>query len=176
MLIRTERLDLVAATLTHIQAELESATALGRLLEAEVPSSWPPGEYDRSALEFFCARLSEDPHDAGWYGWYAIRRSVEGLERVLIGAGGYLGPPGADGIVEVGYSIAPEFQARGYATEMVDALVVRAFAGGTVTRVIANTTIANAGSIKVLEKCGFTLAAHGSDPEAVRYEVMRPVG
>ena len=53
MLIRTERLDLVAATLTHIQAELESATALGRLLEAEVPSSWPPGEYDEPAQRYF---------------------------------------------------------------------------------------------------------------------------
>lgn len=170
MLMRTERLDLVAATLPHVQAELESTAALARLLEAEIPSSWPPGEYDRSALEFFFARLSEDPHAAGWYGWYAIRRPVEGMERALIGAGGYLGPPGTDGVVEIGYSIASEVQSRGYATEMVDALVARAFARGKVTRVIANTTIANIGSTRVLEKCGFDLTARQSDSGAVRYE------
>jgi RimJ/RimL family protein N-acetyltransferase len=174
MLIRTERLELVAATLVHVEAEMECSEKLGRLLGAEIPRSWPPGEYDRSALEFFHARLSESGDAVGWYGWYAIRRPVEGDRAVVIGAGGYLGPPGPDGIVEVGYSIAPEFQGRAFATELVQALVSRAFSVAAVVGVIAHTTPTNEGSIKVLEKCGFTPAGAGSGPDTVKYERLRP--
>ena len=88
MLIRTECLELVPATLAHIEAEMEYSEKLGRLLGAEIPTSWPPGEYDRSAMEFFRARLSESGEAVGWYGWYAIHRPVEGDGAVVIGAGG----------------------------------------------------------------------------------------
>ena len=171
--IRTERLELVPATLAHLDAEIESPARLGRLLGVEVPANWPPGEYDRSAMEFFRDRLSESAGAAGWYGWYAIQRPLAGGGRVLVGAGGYLGPPDRDGIVEVGYSIAPEFEGRAFATEMVDALVSRAFSVTGVVQVVAHTKATNAGSIKVLERCGFTPAGAGSEPGTVRFAVMR---
>jgi len=174
MLIRTERLELVPATLAHIEADLESPERLGRLLGAAVPASWPPGEYDRSAMEFFRSRLSESSDAVGWYGWYAVHRPAEGDDAVVIGAGGYLGPPGSDGVVEIGYSIAPEFQARAFATELVQALVSRAFSVAGVVRVVAQTNATNAGSIKVLERCGFMLAGAGSEPAMVQYERVRP--
>src|SRR5437773_6459510 len=126
MPIRMERLELVAATLAHIEADLESPERLGKLLGAAVPASWPPGEYDRSAMEFFRARLLEGEDAVGWYVWYAIQRPVGDDHPVVIGAGGYLGPPGADGVVEIGYSIAPEFHGRAFATELVRALVSQA--------------------------------------------------
>jgi len=170
MPIRTERLDLVPATLAHLDAEMESPARLGRLLGAEIPASWPPGEYDRSAMEFFRDRLSESADAVGWYGWYAVLRPLDGGGRMLIGAGGYFGPPGADGVVEVGYSIAPEFERRAFATEMVEALVSRALRVAGVVRVIAHTKAANTGSIRVLERCGFTPAGAGHEPGTVRYE------
>lgn len=151
---------------------MESPASLGRLLQAAVPASWPPGEYDRSAMEFFHAQLSEDGAAVGWYGWYAIHRPVDG-DGVVVGSGGYLGPPGPDGVAEVGYSIAPEFRARGFATELVQALVSRAFSVKGVVRVIAHTTATNPVSIKVLERCGFTLAGDGTEPGTVRYERSR---
>jgi RimJ/RimL family protein N-acetyltransferase len=170
MPIRTERLDLVAATLAHLDAEMESPARLGHLLGAEIPASWPPGEYDRSAMVFFRDRLSEGADAVGWYTWYAMHRPLEGGGRVLVGAGGYLGPPGADGTVEVGYSIAPEFEGRAFATEMVEALVSRALGVAGVVRVVAHTKATNTGSIKVLERCGFTTAGAGNEPDTVRYE------
>lgn len=175
MRMRTERLELVATTLAHIDADLESPESLGRLLEAAVPASWPPGEYDRPAMEFFRARLSERDDVVGWYGWYAVHRPVEGAGAVVIGVGGYIGPPGPEGIVEIGYSIAPEFQARAFATELVRALVSRAFSVPGVVQVIAHTHATNTGSIKVLERCGFVAAGAGSEPETVRYERRRAV-
>jgi ribosomal-protein-alanine N-acetyltransferase len=170
--IRSARLELVPATLGHVEAEIESPEALGQLLSATVPASWPPGEYNRSAMEFFRARISEDPASVGWYGWYAVRRLERGRS-VVIGAAGYLGPPSSDGTVEVGCSIAPEFQAQGYATEIVRALVTRAWSIPGVSRVIAHAQPKNVGSIKVLERCGFRPVGSGGEPGAVEYATLR---
>jgi ribosomal-protein-alanine N-acetyltransferase len=170
--IRSARLELVPATLDHVEAEIESPLALGRLLRATVPASWPPGEYDRTAMEFFRARLSEDPALVGWYGWYAVQR-LEGGRSVVIGAAGYCGPPSADGTVEVGYSIAPEFETQGYATEIVHALVTRAWSIPVINRVIAHTQFNNLGSVKVLERCGFKVVGSCREPGTVVYAIIR---
>lgn len=171
--IRTERLELIPATLAVISADMESPDALSRLLDADVPASWPPGEYDRTAMEFFRARL-EDGGPVGWYGWYAVQHPTETTRAVLVGTGGFLGPPGRDGVVEVGYSIAPEFRGRGYARELLQALVIRAFSAPGVVRIVAHTTPANRASIKVLERSGFTLLGAGHEPGTVRYQASRP--
>jgi len=174
LMIRTERLDLLAAAIDHLDAELESPSQLAALLGARVPEGWPPGEYDRTAIEFFRARLAENPEAAGWYGWYAVERAGEGRLATLLGAGGYYGPPSADGTVEVGYSILPGFQGRGFATELVRALVARAFATAGVTRVIAHTFPGNAGSVKALERSGFVLVGPDREPGTVQYAQSRP--
>jgi RimJ/RimL family protein N-acetyltransferase len=173
-IIRTRRLDLIPATLALVEADLQSPEALARLLGAAVPASWPPGEYDRSAMEFFRDRLAENPGAVGWYGWYAVHRQVELHGSVLIGSGGYLGPPGSDGVAEIGYSVVPESRALGFATELVQALVSRAFSKPEVVRVIAHTTPANPGSVRVLERCGFSLVGPGSEPGTVQYATTGP--
>ena len=172
--IRTERLELVPATLAHVDAELQSREALGHFLGAVVPASWPPGEYDRSALEFFRARLSEPAAAAGWYNWYAIHRPVPEHGRVVIGAGGYFGPPGTDGVVEVGFSVVPEFRKLGFAAELVHGLASRALSVPGVVRLIAHTRTANPQSIRVLEKCGFAQVGPGHKLGTIRYERSRP--
>lgn len=170
-IIRTQRLDLVPATLALVEADLESPRALARLLGAVVPVSWPPGEYDRSAMEFFRDRLSESPEAVGWYGWYAVCRPVEANGAVLVGCGGYHGPPGADGVVEIGYSIVPESRRLGFANETVQALVAHALSKPEVVRVIACTTAENLASVRVLERCGFELVGSGSEPGTVQYAI-----
>ncbi len=172
--LETERLHLVAATLAHLDAELESPDRLAVLLGAVVPEGWPPGEYDRSAIEFFRACIAKSPEDVGWYGWYAIQRAEQGQAAVLVGAGGYFGQPLPDGTVEIGYSVLPEYRSRGYATEIVRALVRRAFAMPKITAVIAHTQANNLPSSKVLEHCGFTLVGKGKEPELLRYAFSRP--
>jgi [ribosomal protein S5]-alanine N-acetyltransferase len=168
--IKTERLDLVASTASTLEAELESNRKLAGLLDAEVPDGWPPGEYDTHAIRFFLDLLQKNPDAAGWFGWYALLRVGINGRRVLVGAGGYFGPPGAEGVIEIGYSIVPAFERRGLATEMVGALVRNGFAHPGVKRIIAHTTPANAGSLKVLEKTGFVYAGPGRDDGTVQYE------
>ncbi|NLX14196.1 MAG: GNAT family N-acetyltransferase [Phycisphaerales bacterium] len=171
--IETPRLNLVAATLAHLEAELEAPARLSTVLQALVPTSWPPGEYDRPAIEFFRTCVAKKPEDVGWYGWYAIQRPSQGQDAVLVAAGGYRGQPLPDGTVEIGYSVLPEYRSRGYATEIVHALVQRAFAIVEITAVIAHTQANNLASIKVLEHCGFKLAGSGGDRGLVRYLCLR---
>jgi len=172
--IRTRRLDLIPPTLVLVEADIQSPEALARHLGAAVPTGWPPGEYDRSAMEFLRDRLSENPGAVGWSGWYAVYRQGEPHRPVLIGSGGYFGPPGSDGVVEIGYSIVPEYRALGFATELVQALVSQAFSKPEIARVIAHTTPTNHGSVRVLERCGFSLVGPGSEAGTVQYATTGP--
>ena len=168
--LRTAHLTLVPATAAHVRAELASRAGLAALLGAEVPASWPPGEYDRGAQEYFLARLDEGG-DAlvGWLGWYAVRDADDAAPATVVGAGGYFGPPGDDGVVEIGYSVTPEWRGRGYARELVAALVAHALSRRGVRQVVAHTGDANAASIAVLERCGFVREGSGVEPDSARF-------
>ena len=175
-MLQTGRLDLIPAALEHIEAELQSPSTIGTLLGVEVLEGWPPGEYDRGALEFFRSRLlSDEPADEGWYSWYAMTRNDQGKRESLIACGGYFGPP-AGGIVEIGYSVVPAARNQGYASELVLALVNRAFEDPSVHEVIAHTTASNLASIKVLLRCGFHRVGSNIEPESVLFRIQRIPG
>ena len=172
--IRSPRLELVAATIAHLDAELSNPEALGRLLDVAVPRGWPPGDYDRKALEFFRAQLEAAGESAsGWYNWYAIALDAHGRREALVAGAGYMGPPAEDGSVEIGYSVMPAARRRGYATHLVQLLVARAFRFHPVQTVLAHTLESNAGSAAVLQRCGFVRVGPGAEPGTVRYERAR---
>ena len=83
---------------------------------------------------------------------------------MVIGTGGYTGPPDANGEVEIAYAIDEEHQGKGYATEAAGALVNFAYNHPAVRLVRAHTLpVANA-STRVLTKCGFQKADEIIDP------------
>jgi RimJ/RimL family protein N-acetyltransferase len=169
--IESRRLVFVSVTLELIRAELEQPSRLEALLGARVPPSWPPGEYDRAAMAFFQTRLETDSERShGWLNWYVMTLPNRERPASLIAGAGYLGPP-EDETVEIGYSVVPEARGNGYATEIVGALVRHAFASGAVRRVVAETTAANEGSRRVLERNGFSALGKGRDAGSVRYEI-----
>jgi [ribosomal protein S5]-alanine N-acetyltransferase len=175
--LHSPRLTLIASTLAHVRTELESPEQLATLLGATVSTEWPTGEYDRDAMEFFRVRLEEGGEEVeGWYGWYAVRPGDLESPRALVGASGYFGPPDAEGTVEIGYSVLPEFQRLGYATEMVQALVKHALTFPNAERVIAHTTEANTASISVLLHCGFHAEGAGQEPGTLRFACSRANG
>ncbi len=90
------------------------------------------------------------------------------LKAALVGTIGYFGPPSADGIVEIGYSVAVSHRERGYATEMVRAMTARALATQGVTSVVAEAHEFNVASLKVLERAGFVKVGAGRDPGHLR--------
>lgn len=173
--IRTKRLKLVAATLTDVLAELSGREALASHLSVDVPLSWPPGEYDREAIEFFKYKLeAAAPEDHGWYNWYVMSISNAGRYSLVAGAG-FFGPLSSDGVVEIGYSVVPEARGQGYATEIVQALVEHAFENPAVRLVIAQTHEHNAASSSVLLRCGFRLVGPAAADGNILYEQPRSV-
>jgi [ribosomal protein S5]-alanine N-acetyltransferase len=174
LLVRTPRLDLIAATLDHLEAELESHAALQDLIGAAVPEDWPPGEYDRNAQEFFRARLASGGSSlVGWLTWYAVTRDAAGRRDTLVAGAGFLGPP-AGGTVEIGYSVVPAARGRGYAAEIVTALVAYAFGHPGVDEVVAHTSDQNVESTRLLLGCGFRRIGPGPERGSVEYRTKRP--
>ncbi len=170
----THRLDLIASTLDHLLAELESTERFAAVLGVEVGPGWPPGEYDRNAIEFFRDRLLEGGEEVvGWYGWYAVRRASVDLPAVLVAACGFFGPPEERGEVEIGYSVVASFRRQGYATEIVHALVDIAFSDPGVQRVVARTTQRNIASISTLKRAGFIQATAADGEGIIRFELAR---
>jgi RimJ/RimL family protein N-acetyltransferase len=170
----TDRLLLVAATPDDLRAELVSPSNLGFLLNADIPADWPPGEYDRKAQVFFRDRMEQTgPSAMGWYVWYAVLRAQPGIKATLLGAGGFLGPPNGTGEVEIGFSVAQAWQAKGFAKEMVGGLVSQALSDRRVNRVVAHTSELNIRSRSVLEGNGFHVAGAGTETGSLRYELHR---
>ncbi|MCM2466257.1 GNAT family N-acetyltransferase [Methanoculleus oceani] len=164
--IRTERLDLIPATLEILESDRDDRQKLARLLSAAVPGSWPPPLLDDETLGAFIQMVSEkgDPLFAAWY-W--VRDDPRDGERVLVGSGGVASSP-VPGTVLIGYSVLEEFQCRGYATEAVRHLIPAIFSLPGVRRIVATTYPDLFGSIRVLEKNGFVHA--GEAPAGEGFE------
>lgn len=172
-MLQTRRLRLVASSLEHLEAELQGGASLGALLHVAIPASWPPGEYDRDALEYFRDKLrAGGPSHIGWYGWYALTADADGHCDSLVAAAGYFGPP-SQGSVEIGFSVIPEARARGYATEIARALVAHAFDQPGVQVVNARTADSNVPSTRALLRCGFRRVGPGAEPGTVEYQIER---
>lgn len=162
-----------------LEADIQNASALAALLDAEVPRDWPPGEYDRQAIEFLLKQTrsleSAAEGDLGWLSWYAVCNANAGRPAALVGAAGYFGPPDAGHCVEIGFSVAQEWRRRGFATEIVMALVKRAIESRRVRTVRAHTRSDNDASIRVLQKCGF-VPVPSDDPELLLFEHRSETG
>jgi RimJ/RimL family protein N-acetyltransferase len=108
------------------------------------------------------ARLDSMNEPDPWVVGFAVVLRDDGS---VIGTAGFKGPPGADGVVEIAYGVAPEHQGKGYATEAAEALVALALRSGRVRVVRAHTRPGPNASTRVLEKCGFRNLGEVIDPE-----------
>lgn len=146
---------LVPATVAHLVALQSDPTAFGRLIGSTVPEGWP--EFPESIV-FTLDRLRDHPNDADWWMHFFVSGDA------LVGSGGFVGPP-QDGVVEIGYELAPAFRGKGLGTAAARALVEKARATGTVTKVIANTLAHDNPSTGVLRHLGFGWTRELVDPE-----------
>jgi len=167
----TPRLTLIPATAALVQAEIGPQDLFSQTLGAKVPENWPP-ELLVDALPFFLEQLKQDLALVGWLSWYWVLRRTAPEEALLIGGGGFKGQP-QDGAIEIGYSILPQYQGRGYATEAVAGLLAWVFSCDEVTRVMAEAPQENRASIRVLAKLGFDHTGQGSEADTVRFELTR---
>lgn len=171
--IETPRLELIAGTVDIVRADIGHHDELARLLDAVVPSGWPPELIDLQAREFWLNQLEANPQQVGWWCWYLVRRQASAPHRTLIGGAGFYGPPAEDGVVTIGYSAMPQFQNQGYVSEAIDALLGWAFGHEQTSKAIAETFPQLKPSIRVLEKNGFAFVGAGSEEGTVRYQLDR---
>lgn len=168
-LIRSKRLNLIAATAGLIENDIAGREFLSEALDVNIPESWPPDLYGPRAMQFSLAQLG-DVSEQGWSFWYLL---TMGEAAELIGVCGFKGRPDESGSVEIGYSILSCFQRMGFATEAVTSLVGWAFSHFNVNEVCAETLPHLTQSIRVLEKNGFEYTGAGSEAGVVRYAINR---
>jgi len=170
--ITTDRLELIAGTPELVQSEMTSSRFTA-LIDARIPKAWPPEGHHPGTMGFTAQRLGEGSDQIGWWCWYFVLLDKNKNERVLIGIGGFKGQANPDGMVEIGYSVLPEFQRLGYATEAVKALISWAFSHVTIEGVIAQTLPELIPSIRVLEKNGFIKIDGDSKPGVLNFLLSR---
>lgn len=149
-------LTLSPATLTALlSGDLDAASAAAGhpLSSFLVDENW--------LWEVRLADIRRDPEAADWI----ARAVIAEPEGVIVGHGGFHGPPDAGGTVEVGYTVAPEYRLRGYATAILAELLRRADADPRVTAVRASIRPDNVGSRKVATRLGFKKIGEQWDPE-----------
>jgi ribosomal-protein-alanine N-acetyltransferase len=152
------RLKLVDGNLELLTAALAGEGALAALLGVSVADDWAGFP---EALPILRASYTENPEGHEWGSLFF----VEPRARVLVGFGGFKGPPSSDALVEIGYAIAPAFQGQGLATDAVGQMVRRAFEDATVRAVDAHTLGRANPSTRVLEKSGFRRVGEAHDPD-----------
>jgi len=144
--IETRSLKLIPQTLEEVRTMVEAMSASEK---AQLSPDW---------LANLAASTSTDP----WiHGFNLVHRESDRV----IGKAGFKGAPADDGVVEIAYSVAPDHQGKGYATEAAQALVAYAWLSGRVRVVRAHTLPEPNASTRVLTKCGFRNVGEVIDPE-----------
>jgi RimJ/RimL family protein N-acetyltransferase len=162
---------LIASNAELVRAELFDRDEFARALRAEIPVDWPPDEA-ADALPWFLERLeAAGPAGDGWYGFYGV--ALDGAAPMLIGGGGTIGPP-QDGSVEIGYSVMPAYQRRGYALEMMTGVIDWLARDARVLEITAETDSGNAASIGLLGRLGFAETGSGRDPGSLHFSRRAP--
>jgi RimJ/RimL family protein N-acetyltransferase len=168
-MLTTERLVLIPHSYELLQAEIHDHAELSRLLNASVPSNWPP-ESTIDALPFFLSCAEAAAGQIGWFGWYAVAKKTAATRSAeLVGGGGFMGPP-TRGSAQVGYSVIDQHQGSGYATELLKSLIQWALLHSQCDVIVAETEWANPASVRVLEKCGFSRIGPPSQGGGSRFQ------
>jgi RimJ/RimL family protein N-acetyltransferase len=144
--------------------ETLAALIAGDLPAASAAAGIPLTAYLLSETWLWRIRLDQIRADPGAADWIA-RAAVAEPEGVVVGHGGFHGPPDADGTVEVAYSVDPAHRRHGYAKAMLAALLERADADPAVRAVRASIRPDNAASLATVAGFGFTKIGEQWDPE-----------
>jgi len=165
--IETPQLRLVPCTVAAAQAATTDRVAFEALLGVRVPADWPAEDL-RDFLPIYGRIVDADAARQGWGIWLMLSPA----EGVLVGDIGFKGPPDDLHSVEIGYSVLPAFQRRGYASEAARAIVAWGFAQPGVQRIVANCRFDNLGSMRVLEQAG--MRQTGRDRDELTWEMLAP--
>jgi RimJ/RimL family protein N-acetyltransferase len=162
--VRTARLTLVPASREALLGDIAGPAELGVALGRPVAAGWPPRHWDQGAQRWLLDKLEvTEGREPFWRAWYITLDTEGGL---VVGTIGFKGPPGEDGAVEVGYSVATAWWRRGIASEACGGLLAWAARDPRVRRFVAHTLAGDPASAGVLVKNGFAFVRKAADDEA----------
>ena len=168
MTISTPRLDLVPITVDFVDALRDGRRSdAAASIDAKLPPESWPDRHDAGFLELRANQMRRDPATGPWLVRAVVLREPA---RVMIGHAGFHGPPGTNGLgksaaVEIGYSIFPRYQRRGYAKETAHALIEWARTAHGVREFVASTTPGNEASLAIIRGLGFVHVGEQMDEE-----------
>lgn len=122
-------------------------------MTASIPHPYPPGEAERFILH---ARATTAGGDA-----LVLAATTKAKGRPVVGI--VSAQVEEAGEIELGYTVGPAYAGRGYATEMVRAVVDAVFNLTEARAIVANSRTINPASRRVLEKSGFRFT--GTEPK-----------
>jgi RimJ/RimL family protein N-acetyltransferase len=151
-------LQLLPATDAHFAWMLDEAAAPNglRLPPCGVDAPW--------VLKWLRRTL---PKLGGYGSWLIVAESE------VVGLCSYKWAPSAEGVVEIGYGIAPERRRLGYATQAVTLILNAARRDDRVRAITAETALANLPSQRVLEANGFAQSGRNMDDDEGEMIVWR---
>jgi RimJ/RimL family protein N-acetyltransferase len=167
--IVTSRLSLIAIMPEMVKSEQADDHRLGELIQCAIPTNWPPVDWEPHVFDFVLAQFEQHPDQIGWHR-YVTFVPANGV-RTLIGSLGAFSKSTNPVECEVGYSILPPFERRGFATEGTLALIDYLRGEQQLTSIIAHTFPRLTGSIRVMEKCGLTFEGPGEEEGTIRYRL-----
>ena len=160
--MKTANLELLPQTPGHQLALLESVESFeknsGFKIAAGIREMMTSGDVPSEYFAMLKSATDADP----WTFGFAVLHTAD---RLVIGCGGFKGPPNADGVVEIAYGIAPGYRGRGFATEVARALTEYALGDTRVRTICAHTLPEPNASTRVLAKNGFHFTGEVNDPE-----------
>ena len=161
MKIETEDLQLLPHRPEFILALIEEPGRYEQLIG--LPAAPGLREFfvgDDVSPEFLASLRTLSDSDPWRIGFAVVHRE----SRMVVGSAGFKGPPDSEGVVEIAYGIVPDFERRGFATQVAAALTAHAFSGDDVKLVLAHTLPERNASNSVLKKCGFEFVGEVTDP------------
>jgi len=157
-MIETERLKLIPCDLASVNALEESEQALASLLNIKIADGWL---HFPESIGYIKKTLENDPESWRWGMSFFIHKG----DNTLVGTGGFKGAPDAEGMVEIGYSVAPGYQRQGLAGEAARGMTDYSFTFPNIQMVDAHTLAEWNPSTRILQKLGMTRIAEKNDPE-----------
>jgi ribosomal-protein-alanine N-acetyltransferase len=151
--IKTERLMLIPCPLSVADALVGSHAEAARLLGVQLPPDWPDPEL-AEFLPLYANDLRDHPDALGYGVWLLVEQN----SRTVVGSSGFRGRPNAEGELEIGYGIHPDYRNRGFATEAVRALLAWGLAQSGVRRIAAHCDPTNTASLRVAAGAGMRKA------------------
>jgi RimJ/RimL family protein N-acetyltransferase len=151
------RLDLVLVTVEQLLARAASDGPVPLGFDDPTDVLHP----HRSPLGFRVAQVRADPSENPWL----LRLAVDRTAQTVVGYGNFHARPDERGMVEIGYTVLPEFRRRGYGREIAETLWRAAVAHPEVQVLRASVAPDNDASLAIVRGAGLVQVGEQWDEE-----------